>query len=41
MVDQCYKKANSKVNLAVQLVKQVYSKKERATSTLETPGYRV
>ena len=32
VVDQCYQKANSKANLAVQLVKQCYSRKERATS---------
>ena len=32
ITDECYQKANSKVNLAVQLVKRVYSRKERATS---------
>ena len=30
--EECYQKANSKVNLAVQLVKREYSRKERATS---------
>ena len=29
---KCYQKANSKVNLAVQLVERLYSWKERATS---------
>ena len=32
VTEECYQKANSKVNLAVQLVKRVYSRKERATS---------
>ena len=32
VVDQCYQKANSKANLAVQLIKRSYSRKERATS---------
>ena len=32
VTDDCYKKANSRLNLAVQLVKKVYSREERATS---------
>ena len=32
VIDDCYNKANSKQNLAVQLVKTCYSKRERATS---------
>ena len=28
VTEECYRKANSKVNLAVQLVKRVYSRKE-------------
>ena len=32
VVDECYQKANSKVNLAVQLIKQSYSRRERAMS---------
>ena len=32
VVDECYQKANSKVNLAVQLIKRSYSRRERATS---------
>jgi hypothetical protein len=32
VVDECYKKSSSKVNLAVQLVRTAYSKAERANS---------
>ena len=32
VIDDCYKKATSKSNLAVQLVRKVYTKHERATS---------
>lgn len=32
VVDQCYQKASSKANLAMQLIKRSYSRKERTTS---------
>ena len=32
IIDECFDKANSRPNLAVQLVKRVYSRKERGMS---------
>ena len=34
IIDECFDKANSRPNLAVQLVKRVYSKNERGSQTV-------
>ena len=38
VVAECYRSANSQVNLAVQLVRRCYSRKERATSNCAGRG---